>query len=65
MAYINCKKTTSVDKREGIIALWSSGVRQAAIPARVGLSRKTAANIVNKFPQTGTLLPEPRFARNQ
>ena len=58
MAYINCRKTTSVGKREEIIALWPSGVRQAAIPERVGLSRKTATNIVNiKFLQTGTLLP--------
>ena len=31
---------TSVEKREEIIVLWSSGVRQAAIPERVGLSRK-------------------------
>ena len=49
MAYINCRKTTSVEKREKIIALRSSGVRQAAIPERVGLSRKTATNIVISF----------------
>ena len=57
MAYINCRKTTSVEKREEIIAFWSSSVRQAPIPERVGLSKKTAANMVNKFLQTGTLLP--------
>ena len=57
MAYINCRKTTSVEKREEIIGVWSSSVRQAPIPERVGLSKKTAANIVNKFLQTRTLLP--------
>jgi len=49
MAYINCRTTTSVEKREEIIALWSSGVRQPEIPERVGLSRKTVTNIINKF----------------
>ena len=48
---------TSVEKREEIIALWSSGVKQQEIPERVGLSRKTVTNIVNKFLQHGTLLP--------
>ena len=58
MAYIKCRKTTSVEKREEIIALWSSGaVRQEEIPERVGLSRKTVTNVVNKFLQHGSLFP--------
>ena len=51
MAHIYRNRTTSFEKRERMIALCSSGVKQGQIEEVVGLSPKTVSNIVNKFLQ--------------
>ena len=57
MAHIHRNRSTSVEKRERIIALWSSGVKQAQIAEVVRLSPQTVSNIVNRFLQHGTYFP--------
>ena len=57
MARIHRNRITSVEKRERIISLWSSGVKQTQIAEVVGLSPQTVSNIVNKFLQHGTYFP--------
>jgi len=44
-------------RREKIIALWTSGSKQAYIAREVGLSSQTVSNIVNKFHQRETYFP--------
>lgn len=57
MAYIHHNRTTPVEKREQIIALWSPGVKQAQIAEVVGLSPQTVSNIVTNFLQCETYFP--------
>ena len=54
MAHIYRNPTTSFEKRERMIALWSSGVKQGQIEEVVRLPPQTVSNIVNKFLQHGT-----------
>ena len=57
MAHIHRNHPTSVEKREQIIALWSSGTKQAQIAEVVGLSPQTVSNIVKHFLQHGKYFP--------
>ena len=57
MANIHYNRTTTLEKREKIIALWTSGSKQAQIAEEVGLSSQTVSNIVNKFLERGTYFP--------
>ena len=57
MANLHYNRTTTLERREKIIALWTSGSKQAQIPEEVGLSPQTVSNIVNKFLQRGTYFP--------
>ena len=57
MANIHYNRTTTLEKREKIIALWTSGSKQAQIAEEVGLSAQTVSNIVNKFLHRGTYFP--------
>jgi len=45
-------------RREKINVPWTSGVKEAQIAEEVGFSLHTVFNIVNKFLQRGTYLPE-------
>ena len=56
-ANVHYNPTTTLGRREKIIALWTSGSKQAEIAEEVGLSPQTVSNIVNKFLQTGTYFP--------
>ena len=50
IAYINCNRTTSLEKKERIIALWQSGVKQIQTVEVVELSTpQTVSNIVRKW----------------
>ena len=49
MGNIHYNRTTTLEEREKIIALWTSGSEQAQIAEEVGLSPQTVSNIVNKF----------------
>ena len=53
--YYNRPKT--LEKREKIIALRTTGSKQAQIAEEVGLSPQTVSNIVNKFRQRWTYFP--------
>ena len=57
MAHIHRNHPTLVEKREQIIALWSSGTKQAQIAEVVGLSPQTVSNIVKHFLQHGMYFP--------
>ena len=57
MANVHYNRTTTLERREKIIALWTSGSKQAQIAEEVGLSPQTISNIVNKFLQRGTYFP--------
>ena len=57
MANVHYNRTTTLERREKIIALWTSGSKQAEIAEEVGLSPQTVSNIVNKFLQRGTYFP--------
>ena len=57
VANIHYNHTTTLGKREKIIALWMSGSKQAQITEEVGLSAQTVSNIVNKFLQRRTYVP--------
>ena len=50
-------RTTTLKKKERIIALWTSGSKQAQIAKEIELSPQTAFNFVNKFLQRGTFFP--------
>ena len=50
-------RTTTLENREKIIALWTSGSKQAQIAEELGLSPQTVLNIMNKFHQRGTYFP--------
>ena len=54
MANLHYNRTTTLEKREKIIALLTSGSKQAQIAEEVGLSPQTVSNIVNKFLHRGT-----------
>jgi len=58
MANIHYNHTTTLETREKIIALWTSGSKQAQIAEEVGLSPQTVSSIMNKFLQRGQYLPE-------
>ena len=55
---VHYNRTTTLERREKINALWTSGLKKAQIAEEVGLSLHTVSNIVNKFLQRGTYLPE-------
>ena len=57
MANVHYNRTTTLERREKIIAIWTSGSKQAQIVEEVGLSPQTVSNIVNKFLQRGTYFP--------
>ena len=57
MANAHYNRTTTPEKREKIIALWTSGSKQEQIAIEVGSSPQTVSNIVNKFLQRGTYFP--------
>ncbi len=57
MAYINHSVTTTVSKRENIIALWSLGYQQQEIARRLNLTHQTVSNIVASFLRQETILP--------
>ena len=56
MANIHYNHTTTLEKREKIIALWTSGSKLAQIAEEVGLSQ-TVSKILIKFLQRGTYFP--------
>jgi len=58
MAIIHYNHTMTLERREKIIAPWTSGLTQAQIAEEVGLSPQTVSSIVNKFLQRGTYLPD-------
>jgi len=57
MAKIHYNRTATLEKREKLIALCTSGSKQAQIAEEVGLSPQTVSNIVKKFLQRGTYFP--------
>jgi len=57
MAKIHYNRPKTLEKRKKIIALWTSGSKQAQIAEEVGLSPQTVSNIVNKFRQRWTYFP--------
>ena len=57
IANIHYNRTTTLERREKIIALWTSGSKQAQITEEVGLAPQMVSNIVNKFLQRVTYLP--------
>ena len=57
MANVHYNRTTTLERREKIIALWTSGSKQAQIAEEVGLSPQTVSNIVNKIPSKGDVFP--------
>ena len=63
MANVHYSRTTTLERREKIIALWTSGSKQAEIAEEVGLSPQTVSNIVNKFLQGGRISLESRVGR--
>ena len=58
MANVHYDPTTTLERSEKIIVPWTSGSKQAQIAEEVGLLPQTVSNIVNKFLQRGTFLPE-------
>jgi len=58
MANVHYNRTTTLEKRDKINALWTSGLKEAQIAEEVRLSLHTVSNIVSKFLQRGTYLPE-------
>ena len=57
MAKMHYNRPKTLEKREKIIALWTSGSKQAQIAEEVGLSRQTVSNIVNIIRQRATYFP--------
>ena len=57
MLYLNRNGSTSVVKREKVIALWSSGSSQSAIASDLKLSNQTVSKIISNFIERGTPLP--------
>ena len=57
MAYKNRNRTTSLEKWERIVAVWSSGIKQTQIAKVARLSTQTVSNIASTFLQHGTRFP--------
>jgi len=64
MANIHYNRTTTLERREKLISLWTSGSKQAQITKEVGLSPQTVSNFLNKFLQRHINL-ESRVGRNE
>jgi len=50
MANIHYNRTTTLEKREKIIALWTSGSKQTQIAEEVGLSPQTVIQYCEQIP---------------
>ena len=65
MAYIHHNRTTPVEKREQIIALWSSGVKQAQIAEVVGKRHKLYRTLRLTFCSAERIFPVNLVGRNE
>ena len=57
MAYIKRAPTTTVSKRENVIAFWSLGYQQQEIARRLNVTHQTVSNIISNFLGQNTILP--------